>query len=296
MPNLSLPAIDISPFLHSTPFNSQAREACARDIFNACMSTGFFYLTNHGIPKSLTEGVLALGRDFFLNSSMEEKNAVARKQLGVGDSDGTRGWQPVRDNVTGGKRDWQEAVDFYREDENAEKGPPYEMLKGKNVWPRKPLELEETYKKYVERMLKLGEIVMIAMGTALGEGNEEVFIRHTWKSFWGMRLIGYAPLPEPGQISKEMNDGGISCGEHTDYGCVTFLLQDSTKGALQIRSSTGEWINADPIPDAFVVNIGDMMEHWTNGLWPSTVHRVIHRGENFRVSIPFFYEPDFNAV
>jgi isopenicillin N synthase-like dioxygenase len=296
MSALSLPLIDISPFLPSTPSNPQTRMACAMEIFNACTSTGFFYLTNHGIAKTQLDAVLSQGRDFFLNSSMDAKNAIVRKKVGVNDGDGTRGWQPVRDNVTGGKRDWQEAVDFYREDEGSKKGPPYEMLKGKNLWPQRPLELKETYEKYVEKVLALGEVLMIAMGTALGEGNEEILLKHTQKSFWGMRLIGYAPIPEPEQIPKEMNDDGISCGAHTDYGCVTFLLQDHIKGALQVKSISGEWINADPIPGAFVVNIGDMMERWTNGLWRSTIHRVVHRGEEFRVSIPFFYEPDFDAT
>jgi isopenicillin N synthase-like dioxygenase len=228
----SLPLIDISPFLPSTPFNQQARKACAMEIFDACTSTGIFYLTNHGILKSQTNAVLSQGRDFFLNSSMDEKNAIVRKKVGEDDGDGTRGWQPVRDNVTGGKRDWQEAVDFYREDEGSKKSPPYAMLQGKNLWPQRPAELKETYEKYVENMLALGEVLMIAMGSALGEGNEEIFVQHTRKSFWGMRLIGYAPIPKLEQISQEMNDDGISCGAHTDYGCVTFLLQDSTKGAL----------------------------------------------------------------
>src|SRR2546421_12045871 len=147
MSKSSLPLIDISPFLPSTAFNLQARKACAEDIFNACTSTGFFYLTKHGIPESQTEAVMSQGRDFFLNSSLEEKSAIGRKKVGVENGDGTRGWQPVRDNVTGGKRDWQEAVDFYREDEESEKGAPYKMLKGKNLWPQQPLELKETYKK-----------------------------------------------------------------------------------------------------------------------------------------------------
>ena len=46
----------------------------------------------------------------------------------------------------------------------------------------------------------------------------------------------------------------------------------------------------------FVVNIGDMLEIWTNGLWQSTKHRVVHRSGNLRVSVPFFYEPDLDAV
>jgi isopenicillin N synthase-like dioxygenase len=290
----SLPLIDISPFLPSTTLDPAARKACAQEILNACTHTGFFYLTNHGIPASLTDTILSQGRDFFLNSTQEEKAAVIRKGVGVGNGDGARGWQPVRDNMTGGKRDWQEAVDFYREGEEevGRSGPPYEILMGQNQWPQRPVDLRETYEDYVKRMLQLGDAVVTAMGAALGEEYEDVFIKHTRKSFWGMRLIGYAPIPD-----TYGNDKGISCGEHTDYGCVTLLLTDSTKGALQVRSRAEKdaWIHADPIPGAFVVNIGDMMERWTNGLWKSTAHKVVHRGDGFRVSLPFFYEPDFRA-
>jgi len=297
-----VPQIDISPFLSSTPFDVEARKACAKEIFDACTSTGFFYLTRHGIPTSLMDNVLSQGKEFFLNSTSDEKEAIMRKPVGVQDGDGARGWQPVRDNVTGGKRDWQEAVDFYRNGEEIRgKGersePPYGILMGKNLWPLRPMELEKTYREYVEKMLKLGEVVMTAMGAALGEGLDEEFVQYTRKSFWSMRLIGYTPIPEPGSVEHENEDDGISCGEHTDYGCVTLLLTDPTKGALKVRSRAADdgWIDVDPIPDSFVVNIGDMMERWTNGLWRSTAHKVVHRGDGFRVSLPFFYEPDFGA-
>jgi isopenicillin N synthase-like dioxygenase len=299
MSPLSLPQIDISSFLPSTPPDLQARMACAKEIFDACSSTGFFYLTNHGIPASQTDAILSLGRDFFLNSSEEEKAAIMRQKVGVGDGDGARGWQPVLDNVTKGKRDWQEAVDFYRNWDEVESGngPPYEILKGKNRWPQRPEQLKETYELYVENMLQLGEAVLRAMGAALGRDHEEIFVRHTRTSFWGMRLIGYAPLPTSASSMNGNEEAGISCGEHTDYGCVTLLLTDSTKGALQVKSPSepNTWINADPIPGAFVINIGDMMERWTNGLWKSTTHKVVHWGDAFRVSVPFFYEPDFGA-
>lgn len=104
-----------------------------------------------------------------------------------------------------------------------------------------------------------------------------------------MRIIGYPPL------SSSPEKEGISCGEHTDYGCVTLLLADNTHGALQVQDKYGGWINADPLEGAYVVNIGDMLERWTNGLWKSTRHRVIHGGANYRVSIPFFFEPDWVA-
>src|SRR2546421_6056184 len=191
----SLPQIDMSPFLSSTPMDIEARRRCSEDIYNACISTGFFYLINHGIPPSQSDAVLSLGRDFFLNSSPEEKEAIVRKKVGVDNGDGARGWQPVRDNMTGGKRDWQEAVDMYRElgetdDVGSRKKPPYDLLMGRNLWPQRPNALKEVYEDYVANMLRLGGTVMTAMGAALGV-HEEVFSRHTRRSFWGMRLIGY---------------------------------------------------------------------------------------------------------
>jgi len=93
-----------------------------------------------------------------------------------------------------------------------------------------------------------------------------------------------------------------------------FLWADSTRGALQVflrqpgllvkndaipgdeEVENGVWINADPMPGCVVCNIGEMWETWTNGLYKSTLHRVVHRGANYRVSIPFFYEPNFAAV
>lgn len=96
--------------------------------------------------------------------------------------------------------------------------------------------------------------------------------------------------------TKTATDEGISCGEHTDYGCLTILNQDDTRGALQVKAKSGEWINADPIEGCFVINIGDMINNWTNDLYKSTLHRVIHKGDNYRISVPFFFEPDFDAI
>jgi isopenicillin N synthase-like dioxygenase len=278
----TLPIIDISPFLPSTTESTpSAKSACAQALHTACHTHGFFYLTNHGIPPALTTSILSLARHFFLKAS-SSKARIARQ--------GARGWQRIGENVTQGLRDMHEAVDFYREAERME-GMAGGPLGGPNLWPQEPGELKGVYEGYIAEMLKLGEAIVRAMGYAFGSENEEVFLEQTRDSFWVLRMIGYPPL------RSTASEDGISCGEHTDYGCTTFLLADpDVKGALQVLSRDGErWIDADPIPDAFVVNIGDMVERWTNGLWPSTRHRVIHRGTGYRVSVPFFYEPNFNA-
>ena len=105
-----------------------------------------------------------------------------------------------------------------------------------------------------------------------------------------MRVIGYPPLS-----SSSGENVGMSCGEHCDYGCLTLLLQDETRDALQVKRTNGEWINANPVAGALVLNIGDMIQAWTRGLYKSTLHRVIHNSSGYRVSVPFFFEPNFDA-
>lgn len=109
------------------------------------------------------------------------------------------------------------------------------------------------------------------------------------------RCIGYPPLPA--------NHDGVSCGAHkesvhfsiqvfvadrmpcTSYGCYTLLHATPQKGSLKVfRPNTGQWIDANPIPEHLVINIGEMWEVWTNGLYKSTLHKVIHQGDSYRVS------------
>jgi isopenicillin N synthase-like dioxygenase len=214
------------------------------------------------------------------------------------------GYARLKENVTNGKADNHEGIDFYRPVENPDKTKP---LWGNNQWPTLP-GFKEKFNKWVDTMKALGLIVMEAMAAGLGMTSEE------WSdlraqvddSFWVMRAIGYPPLPN--------DHDGFSCGAHKDYGCLTFLYADPTPSALQVflrrpgaseadandlpaeqGQEEGIWLNADPIPGCVVCNIGEMWEIWTNGLYKSTLHRVVHRGQNYRVSIPFFFEPNFNA-
>ncbi|KAH7135909.1 hypothetical protein B0J11DRAFT_576464 [Dendryphion nanum] len=304
----SLPIIDISAFLQPAS-SAEARQKVANSVNRACVDYGFFYLTGHGLPISKLEQIISLARDFFA-LPVEEKNKIKRYDAGGPEGgDGARGYQGIGENVTGGKKDHHEAIDLYREwDHDARRdgrgGPgTSETLQGTNLWPSQPEELKDVYLEYIDKLKHIGTALVHAMGAGLDLGppneaasddteDELVFVRNTNKSFWVMRLIGYPQLSTPLADNNE-----ASCGEHTDYGCVTLLLADSTPGALQVLLKDDKtWLNADPIPGAFVVNIGDMIERWTNGKWRSTRHRVLHRGHGFRVSVPFFFEPNFNAV
>lgn len=89
-------------------------------------------------------------------------------------------------------------------------------------------------------------------------------------------------------------EGSFSAGAHTDYGCLTFLMTDGTPG-LQICLE-GRWVAVPHLPGAFVINLGDMLERWTGGLYRSTLHRVVCTGGRERFSAAFFAQPNFETV
>ncbi|KAH9814937.1 hypothetical protein DFH28DRAFT_893665 [Melampsora americana] len=296
--NTSLPLIDISPFLQQPSILNDQRKT-ATEIHKACTSTGFFYLTGHGIPTHLFSNILEVTRTFLLEATEEEKES-----LSIASNDFARGYQRKGLNITQGKSDWHEALDLYAPSPFGDEGKG-KVLGGENRWPETPKDFKEVVSRYILTMIRLGEVMMRATGMGLGLKSDEIenLVELTKNSFWVMRCIGYPPLPN--------THDGVSCGAHKDYGCYTFLYADSTRGALQVfrrgaqegstedlteeEGEVGVWVNADPIEGALVVNIGEMWEIWTNGIYKATLHRVIHKGENYRVSVPFFYEPAFNA-
>ncbi|KAH6912844.1 hypothetical protein BKA70DRAFT_777135 [Coprinopsis sp. MPI-PUGE-AT-0042] len=296
-----LPIIDLAPLLNDDPKDNDKRVATSEALHRACVQFGFFYLNIEAFvdPKE-PEELAELGREFF-SRPQEEKDTIALKN-----QDGARGYARLKENVTNGKADNHEGIDFYKPIENPDKNKP---LWGENQWPSTVAGFQEKYEVWVEKMKKLGMIVMRAMAIGLGmnKAEQDELLSRIDDSFWVMRVIGYPPLPN--------DHDGFSCGAHKDYGCLTFLYADPTPSALQVflrrpgsketddsglpreqGEEEGVWINADPIPGCVVCNIGEMWEIWTDGLYKSTLHRVVHRSSNYRVSIPFFFEPNFDAL
>lgn len=297
----SLPIINIAPYL--TTDDPAGRARVSQELHEACSKYGFFYLDFTSLidlkePEDLSD----LGRAFF---QLPEEEKL---EISLSNQDGARGYARLKENMTMGKADNHEGLDFYRPVSDPDETKP---LWGENQWPTSMPQLETAFMGWTEKMKRLGMILMEAMSVGLGMTREE------WKklraqvdeSFWVMRIIGYPPLPGDAD--------GYSCGAHRDYGCLTFLYADETRNALQVfqpgkRSANkrhldglpaeegegegeGHWIVADPIPGCFVCNVGEMWEIWSNGLYKSTLHRVIHRSSNYRVSMPFFFEPNFDA-
>lgn len=160
---------------------------------------------------------------------------------------------------------------------------------GSNQWPEGLPELATQSRTYIAAMRQLALRLMQLL--ALSLDLPEDYFDHTHQSpMLTLRLLCYPPHPESADALT------FGAGEHTDWGAITLLAQDH-HGGLEVKLPTGEWVAATPIEGALVVNLGDMIPRWTNGLYRSNPHRVrnVHSGGAPRHSIPFFYTPDYEA-
>ncbi|MFT6716089.1 MAG: isopenicillin N synthase-like dioxygenase [Saprospiraceae bacterium] len=102
-----------------------------------------------------------------------------------------------------------------------------------------------------------------------------------------LRPIHYFPIADVSQVP----DDAVRAAEHGDINLITLLMGASAEG-LQVKRRDGKWIPVKSNPDAIVVNVGDMLERYTNGVLKSTIHRVVNPPKeqlgSSRFSIPFF--------
>ncbi|TDV46940.1 isopenicillin N synthase-like dioxygenase [Actinophytocola oryzae] len=243
-------------------------------IADACTSTGFFYLSGHGVPPALRSGLDRAAREFFaLPETGKREIAMARG------GPAWRGWFPVGGELTSGEPDLKEGLYFGAE---LPEGHPL-PLHGPNLFPRQVPELRGLVLTYLDELTRVAQEVMRGVALSLDLPADYFSAGYTADPTVLFRIFHYPPG----------GDGGWGVGEHTDYGLLTLLLQDDN-GGLQVHTPRG-WLDAPPLPDTFVCNIGDMLERLTNGWYRSTPHRVRNTSGRDRLSFPFFFDPDFTA-
>jgi isopenicillin N synthase-like dioxygenase len=281
LPTATLPVLDFSR-LAQGPDEASAFRAELRE---ATHDYGFFYLVGHGVPDELTARILATARRFF---ELPDAEKLAIENL---KSPHFRGYMRVGGELTQGKVDWREQIDIGEERDAVEitdDTADYWRLEGPNQWPDALPELREVVTEWYDELNRLSLKLLQAWALSLG-ADEHVFDEAFAKNQSSLlKIVRY-----PGKEEREQGQG---VGAHKDYGVLTLLLVEPGKGGLQVEKD-GEWIDAPPIPGAFVVNIGELLEVATDGYLKATVHRVISPkpGED-RISIPFFYSPALDTA
>lgn len=299
----AIPTVDIGTWL--SPSASQAqKDQVVHAMRDACHTYGFFYLANHGISVEDQAKMLNCARSFF------ELPIEERMELWIGNSMGksNRGYEPsglqTHDNVL--RPDTKEAfvigAEIPADDPDAGK-----FSMGPNLWPKSlpDDQFRLPIMDYREKMVELVKVILRILGCGLPASWKQppnVFDDFTVKPSLPMRLLHYPP-----KIGNDTEQYGGKCviipakevaeltpirivGDHTDFGGVTVLLQEPDREGLEVwYPPTETWIPVPVKENTFVINMGDVMQKWTNGYYRSARHRVITYSEKRRYSVPFFF-------
>ncbi len=272
-----VPTIDVSGVLPGASAASLRR--VADQIAEACETIGFFYAVNHGVPESTVEGAFAAARGFF-DRPLEERLAIKLVKH--------RGYMPLYDTTIPNYRanrheSFEMADELPPDDPDVVAGKP---LHAPNVWPALP-GFRPAVEAYYGAARGFGFHLLRGFAVALGMKEDFFQALYRTRPLASMRLLHYPAL------EADADEFGLA--PHSDYGIITILRQDDA-GGLELYTRGGTWIAAPVVPNAFVINIGDLMALWTNDRFTSMQHRVVNRSGRSRFSIPLFYNPSYDTV
>ncbi|MGV4983135.1 isopenicillin N synthase family dioxygenase [Streptomyces sp. NPDC001709] len=259
-----VPTIDLRPWPGG---GEEDRAALARTVDQALQSAGFLLVTGHGVEPGLRAGIRAAAREFFLLPA-EVKRAYEAKV-------GGRGWLGPGAEANGYAEgtetppDLKESLTFAT-DEPFDDPVVNAQWYAPNVWPAEVPALRTLCTTYLSHMAALERRLLSLLGYALGL-EPDFFSRHMDHPTYGFNINWY-----PGtDVVGEPLPGQFRIGPHTDFGTVTVLDRQAGKGGLQVYTEEGGWEDAPYDPDAFTINVGDLLARWTGDRWRSGRHRVL---------------------
>lgn len=274
----AIPVIDISP---------EDRPAVADALGRACAGTGFVQITGHGVDLSLLDAVYAT-IDRLACLGPEEKASLVsptghqfRGLVGAKDPEGRTLVESLQVNVYDGPAEAQAAGVDGR----------YAGYFHPNVWPDIP-GFRDAWQACSESTRRLGARLMSLFALAIGLP-EDHFAPLLELDVTQFGINWYPPQP----VVEDPRER-ILTRAHSDSGMLTILHQRGDYEGLQAMNVEGDWTDVPLLPDAFVINIGDLMHRWTNGRWPAVKHRVVAAPDpaHSRASIVTFYLPAVDTV
>lgn len=275
----------ILPVLDLTRFDAGAaeRRTFLADLRSAARDVGFFYLAGHGIPQDEIRNLFAEARRFF---SLPERDKQA---IAIVNSPQFRGYTRVGGELTGGQADWREQLDIGVEREPIPQRPglpAWTRLQGPNLWPKSQPSLGPAILDWQAKVTDIAIRLLKAFALSLEQPEDAFEPIYGGSPNHRMKIVRYPGRDQTG------DDQGV--GAHKDGGFLTLLLQDENRGLQVDYNNT--WIDADPIPGTFVVNIGELLELASNGYLKATVHRVVTPAAGVeRFSVPFFFSARLDA-
>ena len=280
---MGIPVLDLTGAL--APGGPRSAQV-ARELRSAAMASGFFYVRHHGIDAAMVE------RQFDITRQLMALPIERREALSIRNSPIMRGYEGLGAQTLDAamKPDLKESfycgMDWPADHPYVKAG--YQTY-GPSQWPAELPDVRAHCEAYIDAMNALSLRLMQLMALSL-DLPEDYFDAACHDPMVTLRMVRYPAHPEGA------DDRTFGAGTHTDWGAVTILAQDA-HGGLEVQMPDGGWVAATPMEGTFVVNLGDMIPRWTNGLYHSNPHRVRNTfsGGAARYSIPFFYEPEYLA-
>ncbi|MDR3507426.1 MAG: 2-oxoglutarate and iron-dependent oxygenase domain-containing protein [Caulobacteraceae bacterium] len=244
---------------------------------------GFAVISDCDLPAEVIDRALASARAFF-----DLPEATKRAYVAPGGG-GQRGYTPFGVETAKGA-DHYDLKEFWHVGRQLPEGHPYRAIYGDNLWPSEVPDFRANLIALYDGLEALGHRLLRAIARHLNLADD--FFEATVKDGDSiLRLLHYPPVPA--------DAGGVRAGAHEDINTITLLLGAEEAGLEVLDRRNGQWLAINPPPGALVVNIGDMLQRLTNGVLPSTTHRVVNpaperRGFS-RYSTPFFlhFAPDY---
>jgi len=289
--------VDPKSFSDIPVIDMQQDEATLMQQFKyACEEVGFMQVTGHGVSEELQRRHMDLQEKFFkLPREVKDRLKLSeaspvRGYFGRGGEDLDQVGSYKDGEAVASRKDQKEALDC--------NGVPWSKPVGGYVAgifgqpSQMPAEellpgFKKVLDEYAAEMFKLSRRILEMMALVLGKPRD-FFEQYLSQPVATHRLLHYWPLKD--------FESEIGVGEHTDYGMLTILKQDLTGGLQVLNAKDGKWVHCCPIQNAFVVNLGDMLSRWTSHRFKSTVHRVVNISAKDRYSVPYFLEPNMDAV
>ncbi|CAN5808969.1 2-oxoglutarate and iron-dependent oxygenase domain-containing protein [soil metagenome] len=279
--------MDELPVLDLRDVTSADDERAARfvdELREVVHTVGFFHLVGHGVDPDLLAAGHRVAAEFFARPDDDrfEIDNVKSPQF--------RGYTRFGHEHTNGRADLRDQIDIGREQPEPTLGadhPAWLVLRGPNLWPAAVPEMRPVMTAWMDALEPVGDVLLRTMSQALGQPAHHFDDAVTPPEVL-LKVIRYRTPDDASQDSH-----GV--GAHRDTGFLTFVHQNSV-GGLQVEHR-GEFVDVPVRPDAFVVNIGEMLQLVTHGYFRATVHRVLRPSPGAeRISIAYFYNPKLEAT
>jgi isopenicillin N synthase-like dioxygenase len=262
-PNPTIPIIDFSAFTLEAALETRLK--VARDLVSACREVGFVYISNHGVPADALAEAFALSKKFFDLPKEDKMKAPHPPGWAV-----HRGYSwPGLEKVSGAisekdNKAWIERLREVQDYKESYEVGSEEFPDMPNVWP--PADVLPEWKPFMSQFywtcFEAAKNILRALALGMGMEDEDYLLRlHSGHSNQ-LRLLHYPPIPAAAIEGAKMS----RMPAHCDWSTVTLLFQDDC-GGLQIEDpkSPGRFIDAPPVPNTLIMNVGDLLMRWSNG-------------------------------